>query len=126
MGTASKYELKCLKSPSASGFDIIGSFGIGASGAVTTTDVKGKGYSVAKEATAGQYTVTIDRPLFDLIAVDGCVESSSPSVLFAVDSFNVAAKTVTLQCTNASFAATNPGSGDRVHFRIHCQRSVAR
>ncbi len=118
--------LRPLKAPAYSGFDVIGSFGIGSSGAVDTTDVKGKGFTVEKESGDGLYTITLTHPVRDVLFADGTVQASSVGALqVQVTGFSVSARTVSLQVKDATPAAANPASGNRVHFRIVCTFSQA-
>lgn len=118
--------LNTLQSATLSGFDICGSFGVtGGDGSVDTTDVKGRNFSVAKEATDGQYTITLDGPLADIISITCVLEAAATEdLVLYVAGFDLTARTVTLQAETvvAAAAEANPADGDRIHFRIHCAR----
>jgi len=120
------HKLAGVKSPQTSGFDVVGSFGIGAAGAVDTEDIQGRGYTPTKAATAGQYVIQINRPVFGILCAMGGTEDPTLSDLgVQVIASDRDARTVTLQC-HAGGVATNPAADNRVHFRIHCVRSQAR
>ena len=109
-----------------------GSFVIGASGAVLT--VKGGGVlSVVKQATAGQYTITLNQQYSRLLwaecgAFSGSLMSfehgaqllANPATLQA--SF-ASVPALTFQFTDFNGAAANPPSGSVATFKIDLRNS---
>jgi hypothetical protein len=107
---------------------IYGEFTVGASGAVTAGTVKGGGLEgVVKEATAGQYSITLSdyfqRILFvDALNVDDAVSAwASVAVLedpSALQADFKADKTFKIQLQDYAAAAVNPTSGAQIKLKI--------
>lgn len=110
---------------------LYGSAVIGASGAVGT--VKGGGIaSVVKEATAGQYTITLEdkwsRFLGFIAGTTGAAISPVAyiQVLMAPATLQATvtgSKTILIQCIDYAGAAVNPTSGHVLSFKITMRKS---
>jgi hypothetical protein len=110
---------------------LFGSAVIGASGAVGT--VKGGGIaSVVKEATAGQYTITLEdswsRFLGFTAGTTGAAISpvANIQVLMAPATLQAtvqSTKAILIQCIDYAGAAVNPTSGHVLSFRITMRKS---
>jgi hypothetical protein len=104
---------------------LFGSFLVGASGAVTSGSVKGGGIStVVKEATAGQYTVTLSDRWNRLLKADAKVVLATiaaalpqAQILMAPSTLQSGFKAdgkIVIQFVDAAGAAVNPDSGAMV------------
>ncbi len=110
---------------------LFGSVVIGASGAVTS--FQGGGIlSVAKESTAGQYTITLsDRFAAFLMAKFAVVGASALAVaqvqvLETPSTFQASIKSdgaITIQCLDFAGAAVNPASGAEIMFNFTMRQS---
>ncbi len=100
--------------------DLYCTVNIGASGAVSSVTGAAGILSVAKEATAGQYTITLAAGYQRLLHVNARVVAASASSVANVqvletpstlqDDFK-SANAITIQCLDFAGAAVNPASG---------------
>lgn len=98
-----------------------GSFDVGASGAVGTL-YGCRGVTVAKTATAGTYTLTLEKAMQGLVSFSLNLKSDT-GLFVQVDTETVSTDgVVTIQCLNTSSTATNPTSGDRVSFLLEVDK----
>jgi hypothetical protein len=104
---------------------------IGASGAVTAAK-GGALTSVVKQATAGQYNLTLDSNYSRLLSAHVCCVGASATGVAAVDilqspaAIGTAIKTtgaLVLQCYDYAGAAVNPASGTRLKIKLEVRRS---
>lgn len=115
--------------------DLFGSFSIGAAGAVTAGSVKGGGIStVVKEATAGQYTITLTDRWNRLLKADAQVVLASIAASLPQAQILMAPSTLqsgfqsngqlTIQFVDAAGAAVNPDSGAMVMIHMSVRNST--
>lgn len=115
--TARFTTLNDLMAPYPSGARFCGTIVVGAAGAVAST--KGKGFTATKLATAGQYEVTLTRPINSFIGATCSVlpvsGAASPTRAHPI-SYDVPTHKFVVQVVNGSDAAANPADGDEVYF----------
>lgn len=99
-----------------SGYMVPGAFGIGAAGAVNAALNRGRGFSVEKESADGQYTLTFDGPIANIIAVQAQLEGTLDDIDVQTLSIDIPNRQVVLQLKTAGVAA-NAASGDVVTFQ---------
>lgn len=107
--------------------DIYGRFEIGAAGAVTAGTVKGGGIvGVTKEATAGRYTIELERPFSRLLFANVSFVGASASGVFATQILETPANLqadvtgdgkYVVQFYDAAGSAVNATSGTQVLIR---------
>lgn len=97
---------------------LFGKFTVGASGAVSSQDCDG--FTVTKEATAGQYTFTIDEPFNSFWGLDADILDAADVLHDTILSEDVdSTREVTMQFWDPDTpAATNPASGTVILVRI--------
>jgi hypothetical protein len=104
---------------------------VGASGAVSSSNGGGL-VSVVKEATAGQYTVTMDKGYNRLLAYDVKVVGSALSAVANVQLLLAPAAAQTavqstgalvFQCVDYAGAAVNPASGAQLLLKLTYRRT---
>lgn len=97
---------------------LFGEITVGASGAVSSQDCDG--FTVAKEATAGQYTLTLDETFNKFLALDTTIIDATDVLFDTVLSEDVdGAKTIVVQLWDADTpAATDATSGTVLKFAI--------
>jgi len=106
---------------------------IGAAGAVTS--FKGGGLSsVVKEATAGQYSITLSDKYNQLLKAEGSVVHATISGVAAVQVLEnpaliqaefLADKTFKIQCVDYAGAAVNPPAGAQICIEIKVRNSTS-
>ncbi len=105
---------------------------IGASGAVTSAK-GGAIASVVKQATAGQYNVTLDAGFQKLLFFAASTLGSAASGVDSVQVLQTAASVltnlktgaaITIQCYDASGAAVNPVSGTVLKLKFEVRRTT--
>jgi hypothetical protein len=110
--------------------ELFGSITVGAAGAVTTSSGKGIA-SVVKEASAGQYTITLSDQYNSLLWAGFTLVSSTDGAQTVGTAFRInssavgaAAPVVVLQCSDtATGADANLTSGDVVLFTFKLKNS---
>jgi len=105
---------------------------IGASGAVTTAK-GGALLSVAKQATAGQYNVTLDSGFNKLLHVSAQMVGASATGVCSIDVLQSPASVLTnlkngaaltIQCYDYAGAAVNPASGSVIKLKLEVRRTT--
>lgn len=94
---------------------------IGGTGAVTA--FRGmwlKDSAPPVRASAGQYTITLDRPVRDLVGFGGSMLQQGTEILEPVILTDASSTTgiITIQTRNGSGAATDPTSGDVIYLGL--------
>lgn len=110
---------------------IYGNVAIGASGAVGT--IKGGGIvTVVKEATAGQYSVTLVQPINQILSARASIMDDAVSAIAAVQVLEDPAAVqagiksdgkILLQCLDFAGAAANPASGASLRLEFVVRRT---
>jgi hypothetical protein len=113
---------------------IYGEFTVGASGAVTAGTVKGGGLeSVTKEATAGQYSITLSDFYQRLLYVEAVNVDNANSAWASVCVLEDAAvlqsefkadKTFKIQFQDYAAAAVNPTATAQIKLKITCRNTT--
>lgn len=107
---------------------------VGASGAVSASQGGGL-VSVVKEATAGQYTVTLDKGYNRLLALQATVVDDAVNSVATVQLLQTAAAAQTaaqstgafvIQCLDFAGAAVNPTSGAQLLLKFELRRTSAK
>lgn len=109
-------------------------FNVGASGAVVANSLKGGGFSsVVKEATAGQYTITLSDRWNRLLSADAQVVLATiaaclpkAQILMAPSTYQTTFKnngTIVIQFVDAAGVAANPDSGAQVMIDLRVRNS---
>lgn len=111
--------------------NIFGQFNIGAAGAVS--GFQGGGIkSVVKEATAGQYTITLTDLFARILMPKFQSMAQGVSLVAQIQLFEVpgtfqadvkADGTITIQCLDFAGAAVNPASGESIFIDIKARQS---
>lgn len=104
---------------------------IGAAGAVSST--KGMGItSIAKQATAGQYIVTLSEPYNRFLKLNADVVAAAISGVASVQMLATpstmqasiqSSRQLTIQCVDYAGAAVNPPSGSQIMLNIQMRNS---
>lgn len=110
--------------------ELFGSITIGAAGAVTTSSGKGIA-SVVKEATAGQYTITLSDQYNSLLWAGFTLVSTTDGAAAVGTAYRInssavgnSTPTVVLQASDtATGADANPSSGDVILFTFKLKNS---
>ncbi len=114
--------------------NLYGVINVGASGAVSSG--KGGGVvSVVKEATAGQYTVTLDKGFSKILHFSATVVGSAVTAVSQVQILMTPAALATaiagtgaivIQCLDFAGAAVNPASGAQLQLHVQYRRTSAK
>lgn len=130
---ANRYWYKNAYSFEVDSVTLWGQFDVGASGAVTSGTVKGGGIlSVVKEATAGQYTITLVDRYSRLLSVGAEVvnatltSTASVSLLATPATYQASFKSagaIVIQLADYAGSAVDAPSGARVIVKIVCRNS---
>ena len=105
---------------------------VGASGAVSSAK-GGALASVVKQATAGQYQITLDAGFQKLLHVSVQAVGASASGVASVDVLQSPASVltnlkatapITIQCYDYAGAAVNPASGTRLKVKLEVRRTT--
>lgn len=111
--------------------DIYGKIVVGASGAVTSFQGAGIA-SVVKEATAGQYTITLQAGFMRLLAVSASVVDSAASDIAMVQVLATPAdlqadfkadKAIVIQCLDFAGVAADSASGSNILFKLEVRQN---
>jgi len=109
---------------------LFGTANIGASGAVS--GLLGGGIaSITKQATAGQYVITLEDSWSHFFALEAQIVDDAVSAIARVQVLQdpatiqatVAAKTIKIQCLDYAGVAANPISGAQLSFKIVLRKS---
>lgn len=104
--------------------DLVCKAAIGASGAVTISSTNAKGIlSIVKEATAGQYTITLQDNYNSLLHVSGIVRFTSPSAaptmqLLSEQVSDATTPKIVIQFLSPAGAAANLDDGSFISVAI--------
>lgn len=113
--------LRTTKSPTPELVDVVGSFATAGAGA--PTDVRGRGFKVARQGV-GSYTITLLDRYASLVAATGNMQLAAPlarSVVFDDEVIGTTAPcSIRLQVVDKTDAAveTAANANNRVHFRL--------
>lgn len=99
---------------------ILGGFTANAAGDIPTANVWGKGFTVAKVAAAGAYSVTLDTKMRGYLHGDFTVANTTAAGGWAVkvNTCNLQASTSLTLMVTLNGAATNLSAGDSLSFGL--------